>query len=324
MAPLPQTRLEASLYAFTHVGVDYAGPIVVSVRRKTEKRYICLPDHPQTRLEAYSPPFTHVGVDYAGPIVVSVRRKTEKRYICLFTCLTTRAVHLELSYSLDTDSFLMAFRRFTNRRGVPSTVYSDNATNFVAGRKETQRGLQLWNQQKINDEMIQRRIRWVFSPPGAPHFGGIWERMIRTAKDALLRVLNGRAVSDEVLLTALSWVVDPFCNVEEPETELQEELAELQNNEELKPKFTSGYHQFWLQRQVAQLYPRLWAVVEKLFVAFPSSYLAERGFIAVTDLLSKKRNRLQIVKRGDLRTMLTNISPDVKKLVSLHQAHPSH
>ncbi|KFD45777.1 hypothetical protein M513_13355 [Trichuris suis] len=65
-------------------------------------------------------------------------------------------------------------------------------------------------------------------------------------------------------------------------------------------------------RQVAQRYPRLWAVVEKLFVAFQSSYLAERGFSAVTDLLSKKRNRLQMVKRGDLRIMLTNISPDVK------------
>uniref|UniRef100_A0A5S6QLU3 DUF4371 domain-containing protein n=1 Tax=Trichuris muris TaxID=70415 RepID=A0A5S6QLU3_TRIMR len=120
------------------------------------------------------------------------------------------------------------------------------------------------------------------------------------------------------------WVVDPFCNVEEAETELQEELVELQHNEEIKPKFRSGYHQFWLQRQVAQLYPRLWAIVEKLLIAFPSSYLAERGFSAVTDLLSKKRNRLQIVKRGDLRIMLTNINPDVKKLASLHQAHPSH
>uniref|UniRef100_A0A5S6PZA8 DUF4371 domain-containing protein n=1 Tax=Trichuris muris TaxID=70415 RepID=A0A5S6PZA8_TRIMR len=67
------------------------------------------------------------------------------------------------------------------------------------------------------------------------------------------------------------WVVDPFCNVEEAETELQEELVELQHNEEIKPKFRSGYHQFWLQRQVAQLYPRLWAIVEKLLIAFPSS-----------------------------------------------------
>ncbi|KFD47093.1 hypothetical protein M513_12003 [Trichuris suis] len=118
----------------------------------------------------------------------------------------------------------------------------------------------------------------------------------------MLRADFVKRFSDILSMKIPGSVVDRFCNVEEPETELQEEL----------------------QRQVAQRYPRLWAVVEKLFVAFQSSYLAERGFSAVTDLLSKKRNRLQMVKRGDLRIMLTNISPNVKKLVSLHRTHPSH
>ncbi|KFD48897.1 hypothetical protein M513_10260 [Trichuris suis] len=62
----------------------------------------------------------------------------------------------------------------------------------------------------------------------------------------MLRADFVKRFSDILSMKIPGWVVDPFCNVEEPETELQEELAELQNNEELKPKFTSGYHQFWL------------------------------------------------------------------------------
>ena len=59
-----------------------------------------------------------------------------KRYGCLFTCLVIRAVHIEVVNSLDTDSFLNAVRRFINLRGCPTTVYSDNGTNFQAGEGE--------------------------------------------------------------------------------------------------------------------------------------------------------------------------------------------
>ena len=60
----------------------------------------------------------------------------QKRYLCLFTCLASRAVHLEMAYSLDVDSFLNALNRMSNRRGVPEEILSDNGTNFVAANKE--------------------------------------------------------------------------------------------------------------------------------------------------------------------------------------------
>ncbi|KFD47687.1 hypothetical protein M513_11478, partial [Trichuris suis] len=158
---------------------------------------------PTERLQAFQPPFSCVGIDYFGPLTVLVRRSHEKRYGCLFTCMSTRAVHLEISFSLNTDSFLMAFRRFVDRRGTPAVAYSDNGTNFVAAERELRTCLQSWNQSKISEILAQRRIRWNFSPPAAPHFGGAWERLVRSAKVALRKILNGRAVTDEVLFTVV-------------------------------------------------------------------------------------------------------------------------
>ncbi|KFD64147.1 hypothetical protein M514_23636 [Trichuris suis] len=122
---------------------------------------------------------------------------------------------------------------------------------------------------------------------------------------------------DILSLEVPDWITDPFSGVENAELQLQEELLELQANEELKPKFDLGYRAFWLQRVIPHLYPGLWNVVRKLLISFPSSYLAERGFSVVADLLTKKRNKLQIVNRGDLRLRLTSIEPDIEKLLSL-------
>ncbi|XP_053159163.1 LOW QUALITY PROTEIN: protein ZBED8 [Hemicordylus capensis] len=121
------------------------------------------------------------------------------------------------------------------------------------------------------------------------------------------------------------WLLDPFsCEISEASPNLEEELIELRTNEELKFKFKSGYQQFWLQKQIPELYPGLWTIVQKLLIAFPSSYLVERGFSAVTTLITKKRNRLQIANCGDLRMLLTNMEPNIDKLLESHQAHPSH
>ena len=93
------------------------------------------------RVTPGKPAFTCVGVDYAGPFFVKAERTTLKRYLCIFTCLATRAVHLDPSFSLDTPTFLQTYQRFVSRRGTPQTIYSDNGSNFVGAVKELRDGL---------------------------------------------------------------------------------------------------------------------------------------------------------------------------------------
>ena len=119
------------------------------------------------------------------------------------------------------------------------------------------------------------------------------------------------------------WIINPYCDIEEVNT-VQEELIGLSTNEELKVQFRKGYQQFWLQKDIPVAYPALWAIARKFLIAFPSSYLVERGFSAVNNFLSKKRNRLRITERGDLRLYLTNLKPNIDQLISGHQVHPSH
>ena len=124
-----------------------------------------------------------------------------KRYGCLFTFLVTKAVHLEIAHSLETDSFIMALRRMISRRGKPRLIRSDHGTNFVGAERELGECLDRLNHTKISDTLTQDGIQWVFNPPSAPHFGGVWERMVRSAKKALKVTLNGQLVDDETLLT---------------------------------------------------------------------------------------------------------------------------
>jgi hypothetical protein len=159
---------------------------------------------PADRLKAYIPAFTNVGVDYFGPLYVSIGRRVEKRYGCLFTCFTTRAIHIELAHTLDGDSFLMAFRRFVSLRRTPTEVYSDNGMNLVAGEREHREGLQRTKKDiRIRDQLADRRISWHFYPPSPPHFGGVWERMVRSAKTVLRFVLGSQTVPEKVLSIVL-------------------------------------------------------------------------------------------------------------------------
>ena len=93
-------------------------------------------DLPRERLQDRVFPFTNTGVDYFCSFEVKFMRKTMKRWCCLFTCLTTRAVHIEVVPSLEAETCLTAITRFIARRGKPSTILSDNGTNFVGAAKE--------------------------------------------------------------------------------------------------------------------------------------------------------------------------------------------
>ena len=111
-------------------------------------------------------------------------RSSAKCYGCIFSCLTVRAVHIEVTQSLSTDSFLDAFRRFIGRRGKPLSVLSDNAGCFVGADRVLRESIAAWNQAAINEQFRQKGIQWVFNPPLASHFGGCYERMIRSMRQA--------------------------------------------------------------------------------------------------------------------------------------------
>ncbi len=127
----------------------------------------------------FKPAFQEVGVDYAGPIIVksgSNKRKPtlEKRYVAVFTCMVTRAIHLEPVTSLHADSFIAALERFVNRRGCPTTIYSNNGTNFVAAEKEIRLIFNFIVKQDVIRTFTEtRHISWKFSPLQSPHHGGL-------------------------------------------------------------------------------------------------------------------------------------------------------
>ncbi|CAM1295397.1 Uncharacterised protein r2_g452 [Pycnogonum litorale] len=144
--------------------------------------------------------FARLGIDFAGPFITKVsRRVSAKRYLCLFTCATSRAVHLEMVYSLDTAGFLNEFSRMVARRGKPEEIVSDNATNFRGGNGE----LLALDQLQVLNKLSSDRIRWRFNPPLGSHHGGIFEALIKSAKKSLSAILGHAGVTDEELLTAI-------------------------------------------------------------------------------------------------------------------------
>ena len=161
---------------------------------------------PISRISGGTYPFRFSGVDYFGPFTVTIGRKSYKRFGCLFTCLQTRAVHIEVSHELSSDSFIMALLRFISRRGSPDTIYSDNGTNFVGARLELKRLLTTLDHRRISNNLLTHNINWVFNPPYSSHRGGVWERMIRTIKRVLDVMVTEQSPTDEVLVTALAEV----------------------------------------------------------------------------------------------------------------------
>ncbi|XP_065175930.1 uncharacterized protein LOC135805765 [Sycon ciliatum] len=137
---------------------------------------------------------------------VTIGRRHEKRYGVIFTCLTTRAVHLELSHDLTTDCTIMAICRLISRRGCPGVIYSDNGTNLRGAARELKESLDQLDQTRLAAELTPRGIKWEFNPPAAPHMGGAWERLVRSGKTALRAVLKERAPREDTLITLLTEV----------------------------------------------------------------------------------------------------------------------
>lgn len=164
---------------------------------------------PQQRVNPEEPPFTHVGMDYFGPFEIKRARSVLKRYGVIFTCLASRAVHLEVAESLNTDSCINAIRRFVARRGEVQTIYSDNGTNLVGAEIELRREVEKLKTENIQHHFLNKGLTWYFNPPTASHFGGVWERIIRIIRKILNSIMKSQIIhlDDEGLRTL-------FCEIE--------------------------------------------------------------------------------------------------------------
>lgn len=161
---------------------------------------------PPDRLES-APPFTNSSVDYFGPYYVKIGRSSVKRYGALFTCLCSRAIHVEVSHALDTSSFLNAYRRFVGRRGPVKRLRSDHGTNFVGASSELAHALKEMNTSKVKQELLKDNCDFVTfdmsQPPYSSHMNGAVERMIRSVRNVLSALLttHGSQLDDELLNT---------------------------------------------------------------------------------------------------------------------------
>ena len=156
-----------------------------------------------------SPIFLNTGVDYAGPFQLkqgNPRRPTvTKCWLALFVCLATKLVHIEVVSAASTEAFIAAFKRFAARKGLARDVYSDHGTNFVGARSEL---LELYNflnlpstDSAISDCLLAKKITWHHIPERAPHFGGIWEAVVKSAKHHLKRIVGPIKLTFEELTT---------------------------------------------------------------------------------------------------------------------------
>ena len=170
-------------------------------------------DLPPDRTEA-TPPFTNVGFDVFGPWTVHTRKTrgglaNSKRWGLVFTCLYSRAVHIEVLESMDTSSFICALRRFFALRGPASLLRCDRGTNFVGAKSELEDALREMNHDKVERYVRDQGCEWLFNPPHASHFGGAWERQIGTIRrvlDATLAELGSAQLTHELLITLMAEV----------------------------------------------------------------------------------------------------------------------
>ncbi|CAG7821712.1 unnamed protein product [Allacma fusca] len=162
MSDLPERRASPSP-VFSHVGVDYAGPVLIRIMKGRKKQ----------------------------PITA---------YIAVFVCFSTTAINLELVSDLSSESFIAALRQFTASQGKPVRIYSDNGSNFVGAIRKLRDLIRtMEHHEMLTRNLTQEGIQWNFNPPSAPYMGGLWEAGVKSVKYHLRRILRDTCLNIEEL-----------------------------------------------------------------------------------------------------------------------------
>ena len=157
-------------------------------------------------------PFAHTGLDYFGPMYIKYSGETRKRWVCLFTCLVTRAIHLEVIQDMTAVEFLYAFRRFIATSGTPCVIISDNASQFKCSNSVLK---SVWKTVITDTDVLNyvanTGITWKFITELAPWMGGFYERLVGLVKKSFRKMLGRKLVTDIQLQTLLK-EVDAIVN----------------------------------------------------------------------------------------------------------------
>lgn len=170
-------------------------------------------DLPAERLQT-NPPFSYVGLDVFGPWEVITRRTkggqaNSKRCAVLFTCMSTRAVHIEVIETMSSSSFINALCSFFAMRGTAKQLRSDCGTNFVGASRELKLDPPKPGEMSVDNYLLNQRCSWVFNPPHSSHMGSTWERMIgitRRILDSVLLQASYSKLTHEVLIKLMAEV----------------------------------------------------------------------------------------------------------------------
>ena len=156
-------------------------------RRPTEGQKMA--NLPEDRVES-APPFTYCGMDCFGPFTIKEGRRELKKYAVIFTCMSSRAVHIEHLDDMTTDAFINALRCFTAIRGPVQQLRSDQGSNFVGARNELANATKELDKDRIQTYLTTNCCNFVTNVPCSSHWGGVWERQIRTTRSILNTILN--------------------------------------------------------------------------------------------------------------------------------------
>ena len=164
---------------------------------------------PAIRLTPQTPPFYYTACDYFGPYNVRIgRNKTAKHYGVIFTCLSTRAVHLELATDCSTMEFLQVLRRFFCIRGYPAVILSDNGTQMVGAERVLREMIREFDTDQLQEFCAGRGINWIFITPAAPHQNGCAEALVKSSKRALKGAIGEQVLRPFELYTCLMEVAN--------------------------------------------------------------------------------------------------------------------
>lgn len=147
------------------------------------------------------PPFSCTAIDFARPLYIKTHgvTKSSKTWICLYTCVT-RAIHLDIVPDLSTSTFILSLKQFCARRGLPCQILLDNGKTFKAVSKVVKA---IVDNQDVKLYLSQIGVKWCFNLEKAPWWGGVFERLIKSVKRCLRKVVGQAKFTYDELITAV-------------------------------------------------------------------------------------------------------------------------